>query len=123
MAKRKNRRLAAADPALCRHRKRKKIASRPLSAGEEMDAAGLQPLSRKPTFFRRTTVGVCQAVATPSSPEASAVLKRHAVRTGNRRLRQAFLSAVNLSALAPPCRDRSSRMSKRAALWDGLRHA
>src|SRR5215831_8103907 len=85
-----------------------------LALADEIDARGLQWRPSAPTFFRRTTKEVCQAITTLDDPKSAAILKRHLARIDNPVLRRAFRAAVNIDERTAP----SQRNPRH--LWSGL---
>jgi hypothetical protein len=86
-----------------------------VSIASDLDSLGLQPQQLAPTFFRRTSAEVCNAIVKrDDDPERVVALKRHLARIDERRMRRAFEAAVDF---------KESRRSRRKQprLWDGLR--
>jgi hypothetical protein len=87
-----------------------------LALADEIDALGLHWRPSAPTFFRRTTDEVCDAITALDDPKRTAVLKQHIARIDNPALRRAFQAAVNMEA-----RSDSTAKRERPGLWSGLR--
>jgi len=85
-----------------------------LALADEIDARGLQWRPSAPTFFRRTTTEVCNAITTVDDPNRAPILKRHLARIDNPVLKRAFRAAVNIDE-----RNASSQRNARD-LWIGL---
>ena len=85
-----------------------------LALADEIDARGLQWRPSAPTFFRRTTTEVCNAITTVDDPNSAPILKRHLARIDNPVLKRAFRAAVNIDE-----RNASSQRNARD-LWIGL---
>ena len=85
-----------------------------LALADEIDARGLQWRPSAPTFFRRTTTEVCNAITTVDDPNSAPILKRHLARIDNPVLKRAFRAAVNIDE-----RNASSQRNSRD-LWIGL---
>jgi hypothetical protein len=85
---------------------------------DEIDAIGLHWRPTAPGFFLRTSTELCTVIADPQSPRRTWVLRKHARRIDDRRLRQAFQAAVSVDSPAV----RSERAGlKRSDLWKGLK--
>ncbi len=84
---------------------------------DEIDAAGLRWRPSGPSFFRRTTGELCQAITALDNPKRAAILRSHIARIDDPRLRKAFQAAVELERKSPP----ASAEAKRRDLWTGLR--
>jgi hypothetical protein len=63
-----------------------------LTAAHELDASG----PAAPRFFNRTTKEVCEAILAPGDQHSRDVLRRHAERIEDPRLRRAFEAALDL---------------------------
>jgi hypothetical protein len=85
---------------------------------DELDALGLHWRPSAPGFFLRTSREVCNALAEPASPRRTAILRKHARRIDEARLRQAFQAAVSLQQ--PTARSKKLGY-KRPDLWKGLK--
>lgn len=83
---------------------------------DEIDALGLQWRPSAPSFFRRTSGEVCQAIAALDDPKRAAILDNHIARIDDPRLRHAFQAAVELEQGSPP----ASSKTKRRNLWASL---
>jgi hypothetical protein len=83
----------------------------------EIDALGLRWRPSAPSFFRRTSGEVCQAIVALDDPRRAAILESHIARIDEPRLRNAFQAAVELKRKSP----RASAEAKRRGLWTGLR--
>jgi hypothetical protein len=86
-----------------------------LALADEIDAVGLHWRPSAPTFFRRTTGEVCDAITAVDDPKRTAVLKQHIARIDNPALRRAFQAAVNMER-----RSDNSVKRERTGLWSGL---
>ena len=86
-----------------------------LAAADELDAVGAGWRPAAPTFFLRTSVGICDAIATPHDDCGRAVLHTLLGRIDDVRLRQALRAAVDLP------RPAARRRGIRPDLWKGLR--
>jgi hypothetical protein len=84
--------------------------ARQMDAGETGATASI-------TYFVRTTVEVCQAIAWGNNRRRVPVLRRHFARIENPRLRKAFGAAIGLEESDA---SRSSQASSREYLWKGL---
>jgi hypothetical protein len=69
-----------------------------------------------PSFFRRTSSEVCNAITTPDDPKRNAILAKHLARIDDLRLRRAFQAAIGLEHRPP----QAASESKRQELWAGL---
>src|SRR5262245_36809657 len=85
-----------------------------LALAEEIDALGLEWRPSGPTFFRRTTREVCDAISALDDPKRTAVLNRHIARIDNPALRRAFRAVVNREEHP------SSLKRKRRDLWTAV---
>ncbi len=88
-----------------------------LAMADEIDALGLRWRPSGPSFFRRTTAELCQAITTLDNPKRATILRSHIARIDDPRLRKAFQAAVELERKSPP----ASAEAKRRDLWTGLR--
>jgi hypothetical protein len=88
-----------------------------LAMADEIDALGLRWRPSAPNFFRRTSVEVCKAIASPAGRGRVTVLRKHLARIDDLRLRRAFQAAVELEQGAPPAPWKTTRRN----LWAGLR--
>jgi hypothetical protein len=84
---------------------------------DEIDALGLRWRPSAPSFFRRTSSEVCQAIVALDDPKRAAVLESHVARIDDPRLRRAFQAAVEVEQSLPA----ASSGTKRQNLWVGLR--
>jgi hypothetical protein len=67
-----------------------------LAAADELDTSGAKgPVAAR--FFARTSKDVCEAILTPGDQHGHDVLRRHAERIDDPRLRRAFEAAVDLT--------------------------
>ncbi|NGX96412.1 MAG: hypothetical protein G4V63_14680 [Candidatus Afipia apatlaquensis] len=72
------------------------------------------------SFFRKTSVELCNAIASPQLAASPAILQRHLDRMGSGRLKQAFVATVG------PCRPQPGSKLKPVGpdgqhdLWKGL---
>jgi hypothetical protein len=67
-----------------------------LAMADEIDALGHQWRPSAPSFFRRTSGEVCEAIVARDDPTRAAILKKHIARIDDPRLRRAFQAAVEL---------------------------
>jgi hypothetical protein len=74
-----------------------------LAMADELDALGVQGRRRAFRFFLKTSVEVCKAIieAGDGHNTNNVVLRTHALRIGDPRLKQAFRAAVGLRAIPP----------------------
>jgi len=72
------------------------------------------------SFFRKTSVELCNAIANPHHAVSPAILHRHLDRMDDGRLKQAFAAALELSRPAPRSSLKSARSKGRRDLWKGL---
>jgi hypothetical protein len=86
-----------------------------LSIANEIDSLGARRTQSAPSFFRRTSGEVCNAIVTADDPKRGAILAKHVARIEDLRLRRAFQAAIGLA-------DRRSQASASARqdLWEGL---
>jgi hypothetical protein len=85
---------------------------------DELDALGLHWRPSAPGFFLRASREVCTAIVEPTGARRTEILRKHARRIDDPRLRQAFQAAVDLYHSAT----RTKRLGvKRADLWKGLK--
>jgi hypothetical protein len=68
-----------------------------LAAAAELDASGAKA-SATPRFFNRTSKEVCEAILAAGDQHALDVLRQHAERIDDPRLRRAFEAAVDLKS-------------------------
>lgn len=61
---------------------------------DEIDGLGLQWRPSVPSFFRRTSREVCEAITALDNSKRAAILKAHLARIDDLRLRRAFHAAV-----------------------------
>jgi hypothetical protein len=85
-----------------------------IARAAEIDALGRHWEESRPTFFRRTSVEVCRAIASVDEPNRKKILERHVARIEDHRLRRAFRAAMDLEQ-SPSC-----AKTRRPGLWDGL---
>jgi hypothetical protein len=84
-------------------------------------ANGFDHLARQcgrsaPTYFRRSSHEICDAITTLDDPRREAILDGHIARIGHPRLRRAFQAAVY-----PQRRTLDSSREKQPDLWTGVR--
>jgi hypothetical protein len=84
---------------------------------DEIDALGLHWRPSGPRFFLRTSHEICAAIVEPATQRRTAILRRHALRIDDVRLREAFEAAVRVHTSA----GRVKRMDLRRDLWRGLK--
>jgi hypothetical protein len=87
-----------------------------LSVASEIDTLRLRRTQSAPSFFRRTSSEVCQAIITRDDPNRNAILAKHLARIDDLRLRRAFQAAIGHEDKPP----HASCESKRPELWAGL---
>jgi hypothetical protein len=87
-----------------------------LAMADQLDSLGLQWRPSRPTFFRRTSEEVCQAITATDDPKRASVLRKHLRRIEDRRLQRAFAAAAELDHGAPAGLAHQPR-----DLWAGLR--
>ena len=86
------------------------------SVANEIDSFGPQRRQPAPSFFRRTSNEVCEAIITTDNPMRNAILAKHLARIEDLRLRRAFHAAIDLTDTSP----QASSETKRPDLWAGL---
>jgi hypothetical protein len=84
---------------------------------DEIDALGHQSRPSAPTFFRRTSGEVCEAINALEDPRRITILKKHIARIDDPRLRRAFQAAVDLERGSWP----AATEQKRQHFWAGMR--
>jgi len=84
---------------------------------DEIDALGHQWRPSAPSFFRRTSGEVCEAIIALKDPRRITILKKHIARIGDPRLRRAFQDAVDLERGSRP----AATEHKRQHFWAGVR--
>jgi hypothetical protein len=67
-----------------------------LAMADELDSLSVQWRPASPSFFRRTSNEVCDAICAPDEGYSTAHLRKHIARIDDPRLRQAFRAAVGL---------------------------
>jgi hypothetical protein len=67
-----------------------------LAAADELDVFEAEGRTAAPSFFNRTSRQVCEAILAPGDQHSQEVLRRHAGRIDDPRLRRAFQAAVDL---------------------------
>ena len=91
-----------------------------LAMADELDSVGMRWRPAAPHFFLRTSGEVCEAIHAGGDGHHQAVLRTHAARIDDPRLKQAFCAAVGL----PPTSERPRRGAKgkgrKPDLWRGL---
>lgn len=98
-----------------------------LAMADELDSLNARWRPAAPSFFVRTSSDVCEALLSIKNGNESAILRQHASRIGDLRLRHAFEVAAGLrDEAAPPQRSRKGRnkkdrKQKAGDLWKGLR--
>jgi hypothetical protein len=90
-----------------------------LSQADELDSLGVCWRPTAPTFFRRTTNEVCEAIIASGNAQ-NQVLQRHLARIDNARLRRAFEGA--LGSRPSKLRDNAVKTTARRKpdLWKDL---
>jgi hypothetical protein len=92
-----------------------------LAMADELDSLGAQWRPAAPSFFLRTSNEVCEIIVAVSDGHNHAVLRRHAARIDDPRLRRAFRAAVGLQTPAPQQESsKAKRRRKSRDLWKGL---
>ncbi len=84
---------------------------------DEIDALGHQSRPSAPTFFRRASGEVCEAINALEDPRRITILKKHIARIDDPRLRRAFQAAVDLERGSWP----AATEQKRQHFWAGMR--
>jgi len=87
------------------------------SMADEIDALGHQSRPSAPTFFRRTSGEVCEAINALEDPRRITILKKHIARIDDPRLRRAFQAAVDLERGSRP----AATEHKHQHFWAGMR--
>lgn len=87
-----------------------------LAVANGIDSLGLRRTQSAPSFFRRTSSEVCQAIIARDDPKRNAILAKHLARIDDLRLRRAFQAAIGFDDRPP----QASSESKRQELWAGL---
>jgi hypothetical protein len=92
-----------------------------LAMADELDSLGARWRPAAPTYFARTSNEVCELILAVRDGHDHAVLRRHAARIDDPRLRRAFRAAVGFGQ--PPAPRQGSmkdRRRKNKDLWKGL---
>ena len=95
-----------------------------MTIAERIDAGGSR--GRAPsafTFFRRTSVELCNALCDDSTPRRSKILRVHLARISDLRLRRALATAAGIEPAALTGRNDKKhhrRRDPREGLWKGL---
>ncbi len=84
---------------------------------DEIDALGYQSRPSAPTFFRRASGEVCEAINALEDPRRITILKKHIARIDDPRLRRAFQAAVDLERGSRP----AATEHKHQHFWAGMR--
>jgi hypothetical protein len=84
---------------------------------DEIDALGHQSRPSAPTFFRRASGEVCEAINALEDPRRITILKKHIARIDDPRLRRAFQAAVDLERGSRP----AATEHKHQHFWAGMR--
>jgi hypothetical protein len=71
-----------------------------LAMADELDSLGARWRPSAPSFFRRTSIELCDAILTVDDRSHIAILRRHSARIQDARLKQAFQAAVGLHQVA-----------------------
>jgi hypothetical protein len=87
-----------------------------LFVANEIDSLGPRRTQSAPSFFRRTSSEVCEAILTRDDPSRRAILTKHLARIDDLRLRRAFQAAIGLEDRPP----QAFPESKPQELWAGL---
>lgn len=72
------------------------------------------------SFFRKTSVELCNAIANPQRAASPAILQRHLDRMGSGRLKQAFAATVGPRRPQPGSKLNPAGPDGRHDLWKGL---
>jgi hypothetical protein len=88
-----------------------------LALADEIDSLGIRWRPAAPHFFLRTSREICDAVLAAGDGNNNPVLRGHAARIDDPRLRRAFEAAVGLQPTSA-----SLRVDARHDLWRGLPH-
>jgi len=91
-----------------------------LAMADELDSLGGQWRPAAPRFFLRTSDEVCGAVLTIGDRRSHEVLRRHAARIDDLRLRRAFEAAVLHQTKEPRRPQAKRKRRKNQDLWKGL---
>jgi hypothetical protein len=92
-----------------------------LAMADELDSLGARWRPSGPTFFLRTSTEVCETIIAVIDGHNHAVLRRHAARIDDLRLRRAFRAAVGFQPTQAPRPDSVKRKRRRTQdLWKGL---
>ncbi len=92
-----------------------------LAMADELDSLGGRWDRTAPRFFLRTSNEICAAILAVGDGHNNAVLRRHAARIDDPRLKQAFQAAVGLRPRSePPQQSTKGKGRKNRDLWDGL---
>jgi hypothetical protein len=98
-----------------------------LAMADELDSVSPRWRPAAPSFFSRTSSDVCEALLSAKKGTENAILRQHASRIDDLRLRLAFEVAAGLHAEAKPHQQgrkgRKGKGRKKTAgdLWKGLR--
>src|SRR5262245_3271337 len=84
---------------------------------DEIDALEHHWRPSAPSFFRRTSSEVCEAIIALEDPRRITILKKHIARIDDPRLRRAFQAAVDLERGSRP----AAIEHKRQHFWTGVR--
>src|SRR5215470_17041666 len=90
-----------------------------LSMACELDRFGMSGATATLTFFTRTSIELCNAIADKNGPERDAILRRQLARIDDCRLKRSLEAAVEL----PPDSERRRKLRKlfQNDIWRGLR--
>lgn len=98
-----------------------------LAMADELDAVGGRWSAAAPSFFRRTSREVCDAILAPDSDQQKKItLQKHLARIDDIRLKRAFqgvLEARSTAAAAQKRETSGKRRNNREHLWRGLAKA
>jgi hypothetical protein len=86
-----------------------------IAAATDLDSIALERSESAPSFFRRASAELRNAIVGRDDPKQMAVLRQHLARIDEVRLRRAFQAAVDLKE------NRRSRKDRTHDLWAGLR--
>jgi hypothetical protein len=91
---------------------------------DELDSLGAEWRPFAPSFFRRTSSEVCEAMRDPANEAKRVVLRRHLGRIVDLPLRRAFQAALALqekpAQTAPRTSVKNKKQKERKDLWRGL---
>jgi hypothetical protein len=93
-----------------------------LVMADELDSLGARWRPGAPRFFLRTSDEVCAAIISGENEYNNAILRRHAARIEDVRMRRAFEAAIgHRSTTEPQPSDARNKRRTDQGLWRGLR--